>query len=91
MTIDQFEQLVFEAAEQSGLFDTYDETATRYDILECIHAYSSINHSGQDSDLYSILSQSSFCPNRSWSESSVMEENPMYGLVEEIAIRENIT
>jgi hypothetical protein len=91
MTIDQFEQLVFEAAEESGLFDTYDETSTRWDILECIHAYASMNHSGQGSDLYSILSQSTFCPSRSWSESRVMHENPMFYLVEEIAFKENIT
>jgi len=91
MTIKQFEDMVFEAAEQSGLFDTYDEMSTRSDILECIHAYASMNHSGEASNLHEILSQSRFSPSRSWSESRVMHENPLFYLVEEIAFREKIS
>lgn len=49
-----------------------------FDIAEVIHCYASLNHSGQWSDLYSVLSESEFNPGPSWSETRVLRENEFY-------------
>lgn len=49
-----------------------------FDYAEAIHCFCTLNHSGQWSELYSILSQSEFRPGPLWSESVVENENPVY-------------
>ena len=49
-----------------------------FDVAEAIHCFCSLNHEGQSSDLYSILSRSEFRPGPMWSESVVEIENCFY-------------
>jgi len=44
-----------------------------FSAAEAIHAYCSLNHGGQGSVLYSLLSQSEFKPGPLWSEEYVDE------------------
>lgn len=49
-----------------------------FDVAEAIHAFCALNHTGQNSVLYSILSQSDFNPSPNWSETRVESENQHY-------------
>jgi hypothetical protein len=60
-----------------GLMLTVNEE-NFFDIAEAIHCFATLNHEGQTSALYSILSQSEFRPGPLWSESRVMEENDWF-------------
>ena len=44
-----------------------------FSAAEAVHAYCSLNHEGQWSKLYSLLSQSEFKPGPLWSEEYVDE------------------
>ena len=57
-----------------------------FDVAEAIHCYCSLNHSGQWSKLYSILSQSEFKPGYGWSESRVEKDNDFYNEITEANI-----
>ena len=50
-----------------------------FDIAEAIYCYAMLNHEGQTSDLYKILSASEFKPGPLWSEEYVERENYHYG------------
>ena len=57
----------------------YDVNDDNYfDVAEAIHAFCILWHSGQNSELYSIFSQSEFKPGMAWSESVVEKENEFY-------------
>jgi hypothetical protein len=57
-----------------------------FDYEECyeaIHAFCSLNHTGQFSELYRMLSTSDFIPGPMWSESRVEQENMAFDLVQD--------
>lgn len=49
-----------------------------FEVAEAIHCFCTLNHSGQTSELYSILSRSEFKPGAAWSETQVEQENYFY-------------
>jgi len=49
------------------------------DYAEAIHCYATLNHEGQGSTMYSILSMSKFKPGPLWTEDRCIEENYIYG------------
>lgn len=49
-----------------------------FDYAEAIYCFASLNHSGQGSEMYSILSTSTFKPGPLWSESQVEKCNYVY-------------
>lgn len=49
-----------------------------YDVYDAIHCYLSVNHEGQGSKKYELLSRSVFKPGPLWSETRMMLENPYY-------------
>jgi hypothetical protein len=53
-------------------------TENFFDVAEAIHCFCTLNHGGQTSELYSILSRSEFKPGPLWSESNVELENDFY-------------
>lgn len=58
------------------MIDITDEN--RFELYEAMHCYATLNHSGQSSELYLVLSQSEFKPGALWSESRVIKDNPYY-------------
>lgn len=65
-----------------------------FDVAEAIHCYCILWHSGQNSELYSILSRSQFKPSPTWTESEVELENEFYNELTEDNVRqyfENLT
>lgn len=52
-----------------------------FEIAEAIHCYASLNYSGQNSELYKILSQSQFNPGPLWSETRCLIENEYVSLL----------
>ena len=57
-----------------------------FDYEECyeaIHAYCCLNHSGQFSELYRMLSTSDFKPGFYWNETTVERENIAYDFVKD--------
>ena len=53
-----------------------------FDAYEAVHVYLTLNHSGQFSTYYRMLSESEFRPGPMWSESRVIAENMSYDDVE---------
>lgn len=90
MTAEAFAALVFSAAENSSLYDLSDVNWAEFQIHAAIYAYASINHSGQNSDLYSVISSSEFRPGLFWNENDEIECNEFYPLVEQVAKDNNI-
>lgn len=75
-----------------GLMMTIDDIAdhmTRVhdfdyeDCYEAIHAYCCLNHSGQFSELYRMLSTSDFKPGFYWNECTVERENIAFDFVKD--------
>lgn len=54
-----------------------------FDVAEAIHAFCTLWHSGQCSELYSILSQSEFKPGMLWNIEQVETENIYYSQLTE--------
>jgi hypothetical protein len=50
-----------------------------FEYAEALHAWLSLNHNGQHSVEYVLLSSSQFKPGFMWSESRVKHENSVYG------------
>ena len=59
-----------------------------FDYAEAIHCFASLNHSGQWSDLYSILSRSEFSPGPMWTHTRCEQENPVYSEITEQNVSE---
>lgn len=59
-----------------------------FEVAEAIHAFCGDWHSGQTSELYSILSQSEFHPGPLWSSEKVELENEIYPLLTEDNVSE---
>lgn len=59
-----------------------------FEYAEAIYCFCSLNHDGQNSELYSILSQSEFRPGMLWSESRCESENSVYSELTESNISE---
>jgi hypothetical protein len=53
-------------------FDNY------FEVAEAVHLFCTLNHSGQNSTLYSILSRSTFKPGPLWTETRAEKENEIY-------------
>ena len=54
-----------------------------FELYEAMYCYASLNHQGQSSELYSVLSQSEFKPSKFWNETDCIAENPYYDLLDE--------
>lgn len=91
MTAQDFADIVFDAAKNSRFYDVSDVDYVIFQIHAAAYTYASLNHSGQNSDLYKILSTSEFSPGPMWMEDDEIESNEFYSLVEDIANRENIS
>lgn len=50
-----------------------------FDYAEAIHCFATLNHEGQNSRLYRVLSASHFRPGIFWTESKCEEDNSVYG------------
>lgn len=91
MTAQDLIDAVFRAAKRSSLYDTYDRESCEAEIGAAVHAYASVNHSGQSSDLYAVLSTSDFRPGPTWNERRERRENMYYDLVEQVAKRKKLS
>lgn len=89
MTAQDLINAAFRAAKRSGLYDTNDREACEFELAEAVHAYASVNHGGQGSELYEILSTSEFVPGPMWKERHVMESEA-YDIVERVAKRKKL-
>lgn len=91
MTAQDLINAVFRAAKRSGLYDTYDRESCEAEIGAAVHAFASVNHSGQSSDLYEVLSTSEFCPGPMWTEKREIRDNMYYDLVKQVAKRKKLS
>lgn len=91
MTAQDLIDAVFRAAKRSSLYDTYDRESCEAEIGAAVHAYATMNHSGQSSDLYEVLSTSEFCPGPMWTERREIRENMYYDLVKQVAKKKKLS
>lgn len=59
-----------------------------FEVAEAIHCYCSLNHSGQASEQYSILSRSQFKPSPTWTETRCEIENEFYSEINDENVSE---
>lgn len=91
MTAQDLIDAVFRAAKRSGLHDVYEDESCQVEIAAAVHAYASIHHSGQGSELYKILSTSEFRPGPRWTEKREIRDNMYYDLVKQVAKRKKLS
>ena len=91
MTAQDLIAAVRRSAKRSGLYDSYDSNSCDFDIAAAVHAFASVNHSGQSSDLYEVLSTSEFRPGSMWTEKREIRENMYYDLVKQVAKRKKLS
>lgn len=85
MTADELAYQVKNRASKSGLFDMTESNYVDFQIHAAIYAFASLNHSGQYSELYEVLSSSPFLPGPLWRETEEEESNEFYQVVESVA------
>jgi hypothetical protein len=59
-----------------------------FEVYEACHTWLSLNHGGQWTDEYKLLSQSVFNPGPMWTEGRVMQENEYYPKINKDNVRE---
>lgn len=89
MTASDLFRKVERRAKKTG-FDMSDPDYVEMQIEAAMYAYASLNHSGQSSELYEVLSTSHFGPGPMWRESDEESENEFYPIVAEVCERDKI-